>query len=149
MGQKEQLPTTCPLSPVPQRSPVSSRYTCCCSSALCLGITHTLPAWARSWASAFYCRRRAPSPKDRYPSLPTGRFGGRAAPEFRTGAPKFGTEAALLASKAVCSPILLCGPEQVTSPLLGLILPLCSIRKLNLPVSQGPSKSAVLWVSLV
>ncbi|VFV19974.1 rna pseudouridylate synthase [Lynx pardinus] len=46
-------------------SPVSSRYTWYYSSALCSGITHTLPAWALSWVSAFYCQQRAPSPKDR------------------------------------------------------------------------------------
>lgn len=56
---------------------------------------------------------------------------------LQTLAMKFGTEVALLASKAICSPILLCGPEQVTSPLLGLILPpICSIRKFNLLKGQ-------------
>ena len=45
--------------------PASYRHTWPCSSALCLGTTHTLPAWPLSWASAFFCPSRAPSPKDR------------------------------------------------------------------------------------
>lgn len=54
--------------------------------------------------------------------------------------------AALLASRAIYKPCLTVCLEQVTSPLLGLVLPICSIRDLNQLISQGPFKSVVLYV---
>lgn len=81
-------------------------------------------------------QRQVPKPTCWLPFGVGWGWGWRASPDISYAA---------WASIAPCSPVLLCGPEQMKPPLLGLFLPICSIRKSNWLISKGPSKSAILF----